>query len=532
MKLATALLRITILILFLMGQAGSQPVTAGRLAPHAPIQVNIEVDEYNTMGTGTGCSLREAIQSANTDASFGGCTAGSETDTITFQDSLDLIVLSIPAAGDDLNDSGDLDIESDLIIQGDGWQKLGISALGNSSRIFKIYNDLSLSVTIQDVALAYGDSGYAYGGGAIFNTEALTLDGVAFLHNHSDATGGAITSVPDSESGYLAIRDCLFNDNSSGWYGGAIAAIATLTIVNSSISYNQSSDQGGGIYATGPATISHAYIYHNQSTQEGGNLFLSTGSNVFLIEDSVIRAGLTEFGDGGNIYIRVNSIYEPDFTIRRTEISGGYAGDNEDPDQKGGGIYSDIGLTLENVTISGNSAPFGGGIYSIEDTWPSVFKNITVSDNSHGTGGFGDGIYKEGAGAIQISNSIVALNGSVGGCGGHECDCYRAGGAAISGGYNIEGGDSCGFGQVTDQQHTNPLIGPLSNNWGFSQTHMLYLGSPAIDRGSNATCLTTDQRGWYRPIEGTDLDEPPVATCDIGAYESGHQLFFLPFLQK
>ncbi len=530
MKHSTALIRTFVLVTLLLELAGFQPVTADSLSPQNIIQVNTESDEYNTSGTGTGCSLREAIESANTNTAFGGCTTGSGPDTITFQDDLDGIILSIAAVGDDNNDTGDLNIESDLILQGTGWLNLVISALGNNSRIFIINNVLNLNVTIQDVALVYGDSGYAYGGGAIFNTESLTLDRVVLAHNHSDATGGAITSVPDSESGYLAIRDCLFYDNSSGWYGGAIAAIATLSIENSIISYNETSNRGGGIYATGPATIAHSNIYQNQSTQEGGNLFLSTGTNVFLIEDSIIRAGLTEFGDGGNIYVTVNSVYEPHFTIRRTEISDGYAGDNEDPDQKGGGIYSDIGLTLENVTISGNSAPFGGGIYSVEDVWPSVFKNITVSDNQHGTGSYGDGIYKAGAGAIQITNSIVALNGPVGGCGGHECDCFT--GQLISSGYNLESGDSCGFGQVTDQQHANPLIGPLSYTWGFSRTHALYLGSPAIDQGNNDTCLGTDQRGWFRPVDGPDFDEPPMATCDIGAYEYGHQLFFLTLLYK
>ncbi len=52
-------------------------ITAMRpLAPLAPlgatINVNIFIDEYND--TATGCSLREAVQSANDNADFGGCT--------------------------------------------------------------------------------------------------------------------------------------------------------------------------------------------------------------------------------------------------------------------------------------------------------------------------------------------------------------------------------------------------------------------------------------------------------------------------
>ena len=54
-------------------------------AQAAAIPVNTTTDEFNTSGTGTGCSLREAIQAANTDSAFGGCTAGSGADTINLQ---------------------------------------------------------------------------------------------------------------------------------------------------------------------------------------------------------------------------------------------------------------------------------------------------------------------------------------------------------------------------------------------------------------------------------------------------------------
>ena len=43
----------------------------------ATITPNTLSDEYNV---GTSCSLREAVEAANTDAAFGGCTAGSGPD--------------------------------------------------------------------------------------------------------------------------------------------------------------------------------------------------------------------------------------------------------------------------------------------------------------------------------------------------------------------------------------------------------------------------------------------------------------------
>ena len=45
----------------------------------------------------------------------------------------------------------------------------------------------------------------------------------------------------------------------------------------------------------------------------------------------------------------------------------------------------------------------------------------------------------------------------------------------------------------------DPLLGPLRDNGGGTWTHVLLAGSPAIERGDNATCAPADQRGVPRP---------------------------------
>jgi hypothetical protein len=68
---------------------------------------------------------------------------------------------------------------------------------------------------------------------------------------------------------------------------------------------------------------------------------------------------------------------------------------------------------------------------------------------------------------------------------------------------------------------TDPLLGPLQNNGGPTQTQALLSGSPAIDAGNPSGCtdgnghlLKTDQRGMPRH------DPEDTRGCDIGAYES------------
>ena len=65
----------------------------------------------------------------------------------------------------------------------------------------------------------------------------------------------------------------------------------------------------------------------------------------------------------------------------------------------------------------------------------------------------------------------------------------------------------------------DPLLGPLQDNGGPTQTQALLADSPAIDAGDPSGCtddlgaaLTTDQRGFPRPVNGL---------CDMGAFEYG-----------
>ena len=78
---------------------------------------------------------------------------------------------------------------------------------------------------------------------------------------------------------------------------------------------------------------------------------------------------------------------------------------------------------------------------------------------------------------------------------------------------------------------TDPLLGALTNNGGFTLTHALEAGSPAIDSGNPGVCAATDQRGNTRPIDG---DEDGVAACDMGSYEYQLSLLnlYLPLILK
>jgi hypothetical protein len=70
----------------------------------------------------------------------------------------------------------------------------------------------------------------------------------------------------------------------------------------------------------------------------------------------------------------------------------------------------------------------------------------------------------------------------------------------------------CNGANDTDLQDIEPLLGPLQNNGGLTQTMALLPGSPAIDAGDNDDAPLYDQRG-------PGFDRIVNGIIDIGAFE-------------
>ncbi len=80
----------------------------------------------------------------------------------------------------------------------------------------------------------------------------------------------------------------------------------------------------------------------------------------------------------------------------------------------------------------------------------------------------------------------------------------------MSGGNNLETTTECGFTGTGDLQNARrPLLAPLADNGGETDTHAIPEGSPARD-AAGGVCAATDQRG---------ISRPQGAACDIGSFE-------------
>jgi hypothetical protein len=190
-------------------------------------------------------------------------------------------------------------------------------------------------------------------------------------------------------------------------------------------------------------------------------------------------------------------------------------------DALGAGVLNNGTLTLTNVTVSGNTVTCtgdnclarGGGIYDRPDSTLTL-TNVTVSGNTVTCTGDncladGGGLFN-GVGTVTLTATIIALQLL-----GPDCATV---GTITSNGFNLDSDNTCSLSVVNgDKPGVDPLLGPLANNGGPTQTHALLTGSPALDMvQSGCPPPTTDQRGISRPQNG---DLSGTAFCDIGAYE-------------
>ncbi len=302
------------------------------------------------------------------------------------------------------------------------------------------------------------------------------------IRNGSAASGGGINVAGAS----VTLDNSVVISNTGGDNGGGIYVDSTslMQVLNSKIMSNAVSGGlggggGGGISSRSPLTLSNVTVSNNRAPYSGGI------SNVY---STLVLSNVTV---SGNVAFAI--------------------------DGQAGGVNSAGTMWITNSTIYSNSAPSnGGGI--LQGSGNMTLTNVTISGNS-AAWTQGGGIYKYG-GSVALLNTIVANSLSGGTCAGV--------GTFTSLGHNLDSTNDCAFAATGDLTSTNPLLGPLGNHGGPTQTMPLFVGSLAIDHipnGTNGcgTTITTDQRGYPRPIN---------TNCDIGAVEGTFHPLYLPLILK
>ena len=295
-----------------------------------------------------------------------------------------------------------------------------------------------------------------------FGTVALTA---CTITGNSATHGGGIQNQASYAS--LTLNDCTLSGNSSQ-YGGALGNNGTANLTDCTISANSSGNLGGGVLAwSGETALTNCAITGNSATH-GGGIQNQTSYASLTLNDCTLSGNSSQYGGAlGN-----------NGTANLTDctISANSSGN------LGGGVLAWSGeTTLTNCTLSSNAAAdSGGGVFAKSGT--TTLGNTIVAGNTAGTG-------------PDVDGSVTSLGNNLIG----ETD----------GSSGWVSSDLTG----TVANPLNPLLAPLGDNGGPTQTMALLPGSPAIEAGNTALIpagVTTDQRGYPRIYAGA---------VDIGAVQ-------------
>ena len=398
----------------------------------------------------------------------------------------------------------------------------------------------------------------------VFTPFALTIDArnlpenVTIDANHQSRVFRVIQPTRDVFLAGLTLQN---GDATGPDSGGGIGFFSThsLSLVRSTVSGNTSVQRGGGIYApTGNVLLINSTVSGNTSENDGGGIFTYSG-NISLTSSVVsdnTADGLSP--EGGGISTRTGNVSLTSSTVSGNTVASsvnlGHGGgvfsaegnvsltvstvsDNHS-DYSGGGIFSGGAISITNSTISGNtSVGPGGGVLSLGGS--VLLANSTVSGNTCEYGG--GGILIVAHPTLTITNSIVARNIDLDR--NSDPDLKVTTSTTLSVHHSLIGDNTTtGLAEAqtpdangnligTSSMRIDPLLGPLADNGGPTQTRALLPGSPALDAGDpnfdpadpdgnplTNDALPYDQRSDpYRRV--FDGDETGGARIDMGAFE-------------
>jgi hypothetical protein len=228
--------------------------------------------------------------------------------------------------------------------------------------------NLGKTVSISDLIILGGSAGVVNGGG-VYNEGTLTLSNV----------------------------DCVYNSTSG--LGGGICNIGTLTMYGGILDGNQA-ESGGGLYNTGTAilysnggTSQNVRIRGNTATAFGGGI--GNLGTMEIWEDAEIYSNMAQNGGGirnlGSLYMSGGSIYD------------------NTASQNGGGIFNgaDGTATFSGVTLSGNHANKGGGVYVDAGTVTLDACTITTNTATLGSGGAWKRVNGVNQGTLNLINNCT-----------------------------------------------------------------------------------------------------------------------------
>jgi hypothetical protein len=463
------------------------------------------------------------------------------------------------------------DITKNVQIVGTGQTVVTISANATESlRIFNITGSAT-DVQISGITISNGvarPGNISSGGGIRDNVSSGRLVMTNCVITACQATGGG-GGLWVSGLASLTITGCQFNSNSAGTVGGGLfiagqSSGGTVAVINNTYFELNVATVGGGAIVDGARylQVSNRCVFEENRALNGNGGAIAVpvlldATSVLWVRDATftqnrapngrggavsnfggVGGGISDSTFNGNTADTAGAIFDParelNLVGNTMNLNSAMSNGRNDPlAGLGGAIFLGNGAggvgRVSNSTFTDNSAAVGGAIY-LQAGASALLTNDTIADNTASTGG---GVYAQADANVSLGNTIIALNTDTAGT-------PDVSGVFESQGNNLIGNPTGSSGWITtgngvDLLGGDPLLEPLGNYGGDTQTMPPMAGSPAIDAGSNALAvdaagnpLATDQRGFARIVNGTvdigaveiQANEAGVATVSLGLSES------------
>jgi CSLREA domain-containing protein len=385
-------------------------------ASSASAAVIIPTTTSDDISNNGNCTLREAIQAANTGAAVDHCPAGHGHDVIKLGHGT--YVLSVSGARENSNQSGDLDVTAPVTIEGPTSGKPPTIDAKSTDRAIDIQPGAGTTIerlTITDGVAPQGPlfGGAGESGGGIRAQSALKLLKVNVTK--SSAGGGTTSHVAPGVKG------------GNAGDGGGVWTDAALTITGGSFSNDQAGSGGSG--SNGADTSASGADGHPGGAGapggSGGAVAVTGGSPLTIMGTRFSHDAAGDGGAGG------------DGGGSTLEGAGGDGGDGG-VGGGGGAIFVDGIAKLSHVNISSTNAGGGGigGLGGGAGSSSSQQKHNGDSGNS-GDGGRGGAI---AAGGNQLTVTAARISQTTAGAGAVQNFIGFGGAPQTGGGHPGAGG--------------------------------------------------------------------------------------------
>lgn len=245
--------------------------------------------------------------------------------------------------------------------------------------------------------VATGNGG-SRGGGMAIHSSNFTIDGCTF--NNNFGTGLELFGFSD---GSVTDSDISWNSSPDRGAGGLLINVMdyNISIQSTTITHNSGRTSGGSSVVDSIVQWHNCTISGNTAREGGGGLSLYY-TRYANITNCTIADNVAKNSNGGGIYALVSAINASSVIVR-----------NNTADNYGGGIhieadpiYDTNTSTLNDVTITGNQATRGGGVYLVTAATAEL-QNCYIDQNRAALGG---GIYGFNASLVASHCHVSTLN--------------------------------------------------------------------------------------------------------------------------